>query len=78
MALTEEMQTQVDFQSAIDDARIAKEAAQHAKQIKMEAVRTAQNILFENRRVKMASDVVDITSQDIETLAEELVAYINS
>ena len=78
MALTPEMQMQLDYQTAIDDSRIEREAAQHAKQIKMEAVRTAQNILFENRRVKMASDVVDITSQDIEALAEELVAYINA
>tara|TARA_R110000803_G_scaffold188056_1_gene250420 strand:- start:78 stop:314 length:237 start_codon:yes stop_codon:yes gene_type:complete len=78
MALTEEMQMQVDLQKAIEAARTEANAGIELKQQKMEAIRVAQNVIFENRRVKMASEVTDVTSSDITDLANELISFVNS
>lgn len=78
MALTAEMQEQVDFQRAAEEARIEANAATHSQHQKMEAVRIAQNVIFENRRVKLASEVTDVTASDVTSLAESLLTFINS
>ena len=78
MALTEEMQEQIDFQKAVEEARIAANAMVHSQHQKLEAVRIAQNVIFENRRVKLASEVADVTASDITSLADSLLTFINS
>ena len=45
---------------------------------KMEALKMAQAILNENRRLKTASEVSDMTASDLTTLADSLVTYIDS
>lgn len=78
MALTEEMQIQIDFQTELENLRNKAAEASSLKQQKLEAVRTAQNIIFENRRVKLASEVTDITPSQVIALAEDLLSFINS
>ena len=78
MALTPEMQEQLDFQKAVEDARIEANAMVHSQQQKLEAVRIAQSVIFENRRVKLASEVTDVTASDITSLADSLLTFINS
>lgn len=77
MALTPEMQAQVDMQKAIEDNRAANQAAQEAARAKLEAVRMAKEILVENRRTKPAAEASDITAAAVTTMADELVSYIN-
>lgn len=78
MALTPEMQAQVDMQAAIEANRAATQAAQEAARAKLEAVRMAKDILVENRRTKPAAEASDITVAAITTMANELASYINS
>ena len=77
MALTPEMQAQVDMQAAIEANRAATQAAQEAARAKLEAVRMAKEILVENRRTKPAAEASDITAAAVTTMADELVSYIN-
>jgi len=77
MALTPEMQAQVDMQAAIDANRASTQAAQEAARAKLEAVRMAKEILVENRRTKPAAEASDITAAAVTTMADELVSYIN-
>ena len=77
MALTPEMQAQVDMQAAIEANRAATQAAQEAARAKLEAVRMAKEILVENRRTKPAAEASDITAAAVTTMADELASYIN-
>lgn len=77
MALTPEMQAQVDMQAAIEANRAATQAAQEAARAKLEAVRMAKDILIENRRTKPAAEASDITAAAVTTMADELASYIN-
>jgi hypothetical protein len=74
MALTTEQQAQVDMQKAIDEGRYSSEN----KQRKLEALRMAKEILFENRRTKSAGDAVDITASAVSSLAADLDIFVNS
>ena len=78
MALSPEMQEQVDMQLAIENNRAANQAAQEAARAKLDAVRMAKEILIENRRTKPAAEASDITAVAITTMADELAGYINS
>ncbi len=78
MALTDEQQQQVDMQKEISDNQAINNAAERAKQTKFSCMNMAQCIIFENRRVKAASEVSDITASDITTLADSLNTYANS
>jgi hypothetical protein len=78
MALTPEMQAQVDMNAAMEEARAATQAAQEAARAKLEAVRMAKEILVENRRTQPAAEASDITATAVTTMAEELAGYINS
>ncbi len=78
MALTPEMQAQVDMQNAIEDNRSTNQSAQEAKRAKLDTLRMAKEILVENRRTQAAADATDITSSAINTLAGELEAHLNS
>lgn len=78
MALTAEMQAQVDMQSAIENNRAANQAAAQAKQVKLEMIRAAKEILVENRRTKAAADATDITASAVTALATDLTAFVNS
>lgn len=64
-------------QQASQSAQAAAQAVAQAKQVKMEAVRIAQQTLVENARSK-AIDARDISAADITAFASELVAYINA
>lgn len=78
MALSPEMQAQVDQQNAIEDNRAANQAAAEAKRTKLEMVRTAKEILVENRRTQAAADAVDITASAVTALAADLNTFANS
>ena len=78
MALSPEMQAQVDQQNAIEDNRAANQAASEAKRAKLEALRIAKEILVENRRTKTAAEAVDIDDADVTNFAAALTAFVNS
>jgi len=78
MALTPEMQAQVDMQSAIENNRAANQAAAEAKRTKLEMVRMAKEILVENRRTQAAADATDITASAVTALATDLNTFVNS
>lgn len=78
MALSPEMQAQVDQQNAVEDNRAANQAATEAKRAKLEMIRMAKEILVENRRTKTAAESTDITSSAVTELATELTAFVNS
>ena len=74
MALTTEQQAQVDMQKAIDEARHLSEA----KQRRLESLRMAKEILFENRRTQTAADAVEITASAVTALAADLNVFVNA
>jgi|TARA_R110000787_G_scaffold280713_1_gene391590 regulator of protease activity HflC (stomatin/prohibitin superfamily) len=78
MSLTEEQQQQVEQQNAIEGNRASLQASAEAKRIKAEAVKTAKEILMENRRTTAAADVMDITAEEIMALATKLSDHINA
>lgn len=78
MALTAEQQADVDKQNAIENNRAANQASAQAKQVKLEMVRMAKEILVENRRTQAAADAADITASAVTTLATDLTAFVNS
>lgn len=74
MALTTEQQAQVDVQKAIDEARHLSEA----KQRRLESLRMAKEILFENRRTQTAADAVEITASAVTALAADLNVFVDA
>ena len=76
MALTEDQQAQLDAQLAVQQAQNASHAAENAKHRKMEAIRIAQSLLVENRRLKTASDAVDLSASAITAMAAEILTYV--
>ena len=78
MALSPEMQAQVDQQNAIEDNRAANQAASEAKRAKLEMLRMAKEILVENRRTKAAAEATDITTSAVTALATDLTIFVNS
>jgi len=78
MSLTEEQQQQVEQQNAIEDNRANLQASAEAKRMKAESIRTAKEILMENRRTTAAADAADITAEEIMALAVKLSDHINA
>ena len=78
MALSIEQQAQVDMAIAIENGRVASLGTFEAQRTKMQAVQLAQQIVVENRRYQNADSVTSITTSEIVTLAESLMAYVNS
>ena len=78
MALSPEMQAQVDQQNAIENNRAANQAASEDKRAKLEALRIAKEVLVENRRTKTAAEAVDIDDVAITNFASVLVQFVNS
>jgi hypothetical protein len=78
MALTPEMQATVDMQNATENNRAANQAASQSKQVKLEMMRMAKEILVENRRTQAAADATDITASAVTALATDLTAFVNS
>ena len=78
MALSPELQAQVDMQNAIEDHRATVHAAQEAKRAKLEMLRMAKEVLVENRRTQTVADATDITATAITALAADLTAFVNS
>ena len=74
MALTDEQTNAIEFETA----RAGISNPEFNRNRKMEALRMAQAILNENRRLKTASEVSDMTASDLTTLADSLVTYIDS
>lgn len=74
MALTTDQQAQVDMQKAIDEARHLSEA----KQRRLESLRMAKEILFENRRTQTAADAVEITASAVTALAADLNVFVDA
>tara|TARA_R110000751_G_scaffold28858_4_gene74949 strand:- start:2537 stop:2773 length:237 start_codon:yes stop_codon:yes gene_type:complete len=78
MALSPEMQAQVEQANATEDNRAANQAAAEAKRAKLEMVRMAKEILVENRRTQAAADATDITASAVTGLATDLTTFVNS
>ena len=78
MALSPEMQAQIDQQNAIENNRAANQAAAEDKRAKLEALRIAKEVLVENRRTKTAAEAVDIDDAAITNFASVLVQFVNS
>ena len=76
MPLTEDQQAQLDMQLAMQQAQTAPQAAESAKHRKMEAIRIAQSLMVENRRLKTASDAVDLSTSAITAMAAEILTYV--
>ena len=74
MALTADQQAQLDYETA----RLALNNAEQDKQRKLDAVRMAQAIINENRRLTAASEASDVTVSQITAMADEIVSYVNS
>ena len=72
MPLTEDQQAQMDAQAG----QLAAQAAESAKHRKMEALRIAQSLMVENRRLKTASDAVDLSASALTTMAAEILTYV--
>lgn len=77
MALTPELQAQVDMQVAIENARTEGQMAVERKRARMEAVRLAKETLIENARSKPV-DSRDVTAADITAFAQALIAYVEA
>jgi hypothetical protein len=77
MALTTEQQAQVDIQTAVENVRHANLLVLEARRSKLEAVRTAKEVLIENARSKPV-DSRDVTAADITAFAQILIAYANA
>lgn len=78
MALSPEMQAQVDQHNAMEDHRAANQAAADVKRAKLEALRIAKEVLVENRRTKTAAEATDIDDSDVTNFAAALTAFVNS
>lgn len=74
MALTAEQKSQIDYETA----RKALDDTETNQRNKMDAVRMAQSIILENRRLTSAADATDIAVAQITAMADEIITYINS
>ena len=77
MALSTELQGQLDVALAIEADRHANSTEFQAKQIKLEMIRIAKEVLVENAKSK-AVDSRDVSADDITSFANSLIAFINA
>ena len=76
MALPQELQNQVDYQTQIDNNRTSNMLALEAKRTKLEALRMAKDIVMENHKVASAGTTIEAT--DITAMAATLEAFVGS
>ena len=76
MAFTTEQQAQLDIQTAMETLRHNNQMIIMTTQMKLDAIRLAQQTLIENARSKPA-DEREITPADIAAFANTLIAAIN-
>lgn len=76
MALTTELQAQLDFQKQTEEIRLANSIAIEKIRAKLETVRLAKETLIENARSKPV-DSREILASDITTFALTLENHIN-
>lgn len=77
MAFTAEQQAQLDIQTAMETLRHNNQMIIMTAQMKLDAIRLAQQILIENARSKPA-DEREITPADIAAFATALVTATNA
>ena len=77
MALTTELQAQLELSDAMEATRHTNQMAIQTKQTTLEAIRLAKETLIENARSKPA-DSREVTAADITTFAAALIASINA
>jgi hypothetical protein len=77
MAFTAEQQAQLDIQTAMETLRHNNQMIIMTAQMKLDAIRLAQQILIENARSKPA-DEREITPADIAAFANALIAAANA
>jgi hypothetical protein len=77
MAFTAEQQAQLDIQTATETLRHNNQMIIMTAQMKLDAIRMAQQTLIENARSKPA-DEREITPADIAAFANALVAAANA
>ena len=76
MALPEELQNQVAYQTQIENNRAENQAASEAKRAKLETLRMAKEIVMENHKVASAGTAIGAT--DITAMAALLETFVNS
>lgn len=76
MALPEELQNQVAYQTQIENNRAENQAASEAKRAKLETLRMAKDIVMENHKVASAGTAIGAT--DITAMAALLETFVNS
>lgn len=76
MALSNEQQAGLEVMVSQEKIRVDSQLSIESVKNKMEAVRIAKEVLFENSRSKPV-DSRDISAEDITAFAETLTAYIN-
>lgn len=77
MALTAEQQAQVDLQSAMDKSRTDEQLRLDSRRNKLDAVRTAKELLVHNRLDQPAGSR-EITAEEVTAFAGTLITYIES
>jgi hypothetical protein len=78
MALTEIQQNEVEYQAALHAASDLSNTEVRSRERKENALRQAQAIIFENRRLLTSSEATDVTASSVIALADELLAYVES
>lgn len=77
MALTEVQLNEIEYQTAMSAASNTGREEELVRQRRADALRQAQAIVFENRRLLTASEAADITASDVTALADQLLGYVN-
>ena len=73
MPLPTELQSQVDYQAALEDIRSATQTRVQNKNIKLETLRMAKEVAMENHRNAPAGTV--LTTTDILSIATDLESF---
>lgn len=74
MALTAEQQAQVDFEEAMSKARSETMQATEITRFKIDAIRMAKEIAFENSRIADAGTL--IKSSDVTAIADDFIKFV--
>lgn len=90
MALTDEQMAQMTAEqlAQIDtdmrehrakaEAQLQVHYAENLRQRRLEALRTAQAVAFENRRLLPAGDAQAITTADLVAMADEIMTFVHA
>lgn len=76
MPLTDEQQSQVDLQNALEEGRRSHELRISERHTRLESIRLAKEVLIENAR-SLPVDSREVTANTIQEFAQVVVNYVN-